>query len=55
MTLKSDCPVQENDEIFKDFNTDCWFTSLLVLLFNLEILKKKKLCVFHLTLKFCLM
>ena len=41
-TVNGDCPVrdfQENDEIFR-FNTDCWFT-LLVLLFYLEILKKK--------------
>ena len=37
-TVKSDCPLQENYEIF--FNTDCWFT-LLVLLFVLEILKKE--------------
>ena len=39
-TVKSDCPMQENFEIFKDFNTDCLLT-LLVLLFVLEILRKK--------------
>ena len=36
-TVKCDYPIQENDEIF---NTDCWFT-LLVLLFVLEIFIKK--------------
>ena len=34
-TVKSDCPLQENYEIF---NTDCWF-ALLVFLFVLEVFK----------------
>ena len=40
-TVKSDCSMQENYDIFKVFNTDCWFT-LLVLLIKKNTLKMKK-------------
>ena len=43
-TVKSDCPVQifrKNDEIFKDLIQTVGVYLLLVLLFFLEILKKK--------------
>ena len=38
-TIKSDCPMQENDEIFKELIQTVGLL-LLVLLFVLEILKK---------------
>ena len=37
----SDFPMQENHETFKEFNTDCWFTTL-VLLFVPDIKKAQK-------------
>ena len=38
-TVKSDCPMQEN---YERFNTDCWFSLLVFLLFVLDRDIKKK-------------
>ena len=41
-TVKSDCPVQENDKIFKDFIQTVGYLTIVLLFFSGDIKKKKK-------------